>query len=151
MKLHTIGYEGQNLVSFGAVLEKYQIRRIVDVREIPLSHKSGFSKTRLREFLQSIDIEYIHAQSLGCPKEIRNDYRAGKDWECYKARYLQFMGTRTEDLLSLLESVSGVTSCLLCFEADHSRCHRSFIAARLAEMSDGKLQVVPIVPIPTGS
>jgi uncharacterized protein (DUF488 family) len=146
MNLYTIGYEGQTPDSFLNALISSGVRRVVDVRQVPLSHKAGFSKTRLGDFLRSKGIEYLHLPALGCPKDIRNDFRAGMDFEIYKNRYLAFMAGRQAELDELLESVQKTPSCLLCFEADHERCHRSFIAARLAEMSTGKLTVAPIIP-----
>jgi uncharacterized protein (DUF488 family) len=151
MNIYTIGYEGQNLVSFGAALEGHKIRRIVDVREIPLSHKAGFSKTRLAEFLRTISVDYIHLPALGCPKDIRHEYRVDHDWERYKTRYLAYLATREKEVGELLGIVQEMPSCLMCFEADQTHCHRFFIATRLTELSQGKLVVTPIVPVPTGS
>jgi uncharacterized protein (DUF488 family) len=151
MKLFTIGYEGHSLDSFAALLSKFEVRRIIDVREIPLSHKPGFSKTRLKEFLQSMGINYVHLPALGCPKEIRREYRADQDYERYKVRYLAHMEIRQDELASLLKMALETQSCLLCFEADSSHCHRTFIAERLADMSEGKLVGEPIIPDTTAS
>ncbi|MHC1781655.1 MAG: DUF488 family protein [Anaerolineaceae bacterium] len=43
-------------------------------------------------------------------------------------------------------SAQKTPSCLLCFEADVSQCHRTFIADLLANMSEGNLVVEPIIP-----
>jgi uncharacterized protein (DUF488 family) len=45
--LFTIGYEGRNIDEFVKILQHSHIRRVVDIREIPLSRKRGFSKTKL--------------------------------------------------------------------------------------------------------
>ncbi len=150
MILFTIGYEGRSPDSFLGALLSHGVQRVVDVRQAPLSHKPGFSKTRLGDFLRSKGIEYVHLPALGCPKDIRNDFRAGQDFETYKSRYLAFLAGRQADLEALLETVLVTPSCLLCFEADHNRCHRSFIADRLVVMSTGKLTVASIMPGPTG-
>jgi uncharacterized protein (DUF488 family) len=144
MQLHTIGYEGLDLETFGQLLELNNVCRIVDVREIPISRKPGFSKTRLNEFLHSIGIEYVHIAKLGCPKFIRHDYREDKNWSRYTFRYLIHMTTLDEDISNLLNIVGQVQSCLLCFEADHIRCHRSFVANRVSEMSAGEIIINPI-------
>ena len=47
MTLMTFGYEGLDIESFLAVLKKNGITLLVDVRELPLSRKKGFSKTAL--------------------------------------------------------------------------------------------------------
>jgi uncharacterized protein (DUF488 family) len=144
MKLFTIGYEGRTPETFLESLFSHGVGRVVDVRQVPLSHKPGFSKTRLGGFLQSNGVDYLHLPALGCPKDIRNDFRAGQDFETYKNRYLDFLSGRQPELQALLEIVREKPACLLCFEADHNRCHRSFIAARLAEMSEGEITVTPI-------
>lgn len=145
MKLHTIGYEGLDLESFAQLLEQNKVRRIIDIREIPISRKPGFSKTKLNEFLQSIGIDYIHIPALGCPKNIRHDYRVDKNWARYTTRYLIHMLSLDRELLDLQSCVEQGQSCLLCFEADHYRCHRSFIASHLERESLGNIVIEPIM------
>ena len=50
----TIGYEGWDIEEFVDRLKQFHISRLIDVREIPLSRKPGFSKTSLRERLEII-------------------------------------------------------------------------------------------------
>ena len=45
----TIGYEGLSLEEFFGLLREGRVERIVDVRQMPLSRKKGFSKNVLRE------------------------------------------------------------------------------------------------------
>lgn len=144
MKLFTIGYEGRTPETFLELLVSQGVGRVVDVRQVPLSHKPGFSRTRLGGFLQSNGIDYQHLPALGCPKDIRRDFRAGQDFETYKIRYLDFLSGRHPELQALLEIVREKPACLLCFEADPERCHRTFIADRLVEMSGGEITVTPI-------
>lgn len=42
--LHTIGYEGLTIGEFLDILSIHNIDLVVDVRELPLSRKRGFSK-----------------------------------------------------------------------------------------------------------
>lgn len=58
--LYTIGYEGRNLNEFVSRLKYSGISTLVDVREIPISRKKGFSKTTLSQFLREYDIDYLH-------------------------------------------------------------------------------------------
>ncbi len=48
-RLHilTIGYEGVSLTDFIATLKAHRVRQILDVRELPMSRRKGFSKTAL--------------------------------------------------------------------------------------------------------
>jgi len=43
--LFTLGYEGLTIEAFIARLQAAQVKTVVDVRELPLSRKKGFSKS----------------------------------------------------------------------------------------------------------
>jgi hypothetical protein len=53
------------------------VERLVDVRELPLSRRRGFSKTALGDALRHAGIEYVHVRALGNPKPNRERYWAG--------------------------------------------------------------------------
>ena len=46
--LYTIGYEGLSLPRFITILQNYHIHTLVDVRELPLSRKPGFSNGKIK-------------------------------------------------------------------------------------------------------
>lgn len=71
--IYTIGYEGRAIDEFIAMLAAEQIERVIDVRDLPLSRRRGFSKTPLGEALRGAGIEYVHMKSAG------NPYRKEKD------------------------------------------------------------------------
>ena len=71
-EIFTIGYEGRGVEEFISQLKHFHITRLIDVREIPLSRKKGFSKSALKERLEAEKIEYLHFKSLGSPSSIRN-------------------------------------------------------------------------------
>ncbi len=72
--LATIGYEGRTVRDLLAVLKQAKVERVVDVRQLPLSRKPGFSKSALATFLASHGIEYVGFPKLGTPPAIRNRY-----------------------------------------------------------------------------
>jgi uncharacterized protein (DUF488 family) len=47
-ELLTIGYEGREINEFVKYLKQYNISCLIDIREIPISRKKGFSKSALR-------------------------------------------------------------------------------------------------------
>jgi uncharacterized protein (DUF488 family) len=51
--LYTFGYEGLDIETFMARVQQTEMRSIVDVRELPLSRKKGFSKSAFRERLEA--------------------------------------------------------------------------------------------------
>jgi uncharacterized protein (DUF488 family) len=75
----TIGYEYHtDTTSLIEALRAAGVRRLVDVRELPLSRRRGFSKTALAAALATAQIEYQHVRELGNPKPYRELYRSGR-------------------------------------------------------------------------
>ncbi len=126
--LFTFGYEGLDIKDFIARLKAMKVRSVVDVRELPLSRKKGFSKTAFCEQLHQAGIAYLHAPALGCPKSIRDRYRADGDWPQYSRDFLAYLKGQQETLQELTKIARATTACLVCFEADYTRCHRSYVA-----------------------
>lgn len=141
----TIGYEGLSLDEFFPLLSEGRVERIVDVRQMPLSRKKGFSKTALREAAAVRGFEYVHLSALGCPKPIREAYKADGDWAKYTSSFLAYLATQQEPLQELARLASSERCCLLCFEADPNTCHRLFVAEHAARLADGTLSVHHLV------
>jgi len=149
MVLATMGYEGLETDSFFSILQENNITTIVDVRELPISRKAGFSKSSLSEMASFIGIDYVHFKALGCPREIRHDYRIDQDWSKYSHRYLAYLKTQSKEIMRLAELVETQNCCLLCFEANHSRCHRSFVADAVAQIAGDILNIIHLEKVPT--
>ena len=135
MTIYTIGYEGLDIELFFMLLKKHDIETVVDVRELPLSRKPGFSKKILADTLNLSGLEYTHVADLGCPKPIRDRYRADADWQRYKEGFLKYLKTQNDALNKLAELASGSNCALLCFEADFNYCHRSMVADAVKQRS----------------
>jgi uncharacterized protein (DUF488 family) len=131
MSLMTVGYEGLDSQQFFAILGAHQVETLVDVRELPISRKAGFSKNALSQAAASHHIRYVHMLALGCPKDIRHDYRADGDWRRYTGRFNHYLDGQQAAIAELLKLVGQERCCLMCFEADPNFCHRSFVAARV--------------------
>lgn len=126
--LFTFGYEGLDLEAFIKRAEAAGVRAVVDVRELPLSRKRGFSKVTFSKQLAAAGILYFHAPTLGCPKPIRDQYRLDGDWSSYTRSFLAYLETQADAIKELAVIARGSTVCLVCFEADPLRCHRSYVA-----------------------
>jgi uncharacterized protein (DUF488 family) len=70
------------------------VKTIVDGRELPLSRKKGFSKSTFCAALSAHGIAYLHMPALGCPKPIRNQYKADGNWHAYTREFLKPVGGR---------------------------------------------------------
>jgi uncharacterized protein (DUF488 family) len=135
--LFTIGYEHHPTPdSLISTLSGSGVRRLVDVRELPQSRRRGFSKTALSAALAEAAISYEHVRELGNPKHYRDLYRAGRSAEGKQLYRSYLENGSAHALIELRESLEGVPTCLLCFEASPELCHRSVITEALSAQLD---------------
>lgn len=135
-KLFTIGYEGSRIEDFVQTLIDAGVTTLLDVREVPLSRKKGFSKSALRATLEANDIAYVHLRGLGDPKPGRMAARAG-DYGLFRKIFNKHMKTataQTELHIAGALAREGVV-CLMCFERAHCECHRSIVANHLVDVT----------------
>lgn len=138
--ISTIGYEGAAIDDFVATLKAAGVAILLDVRAVPVSRRKGFSKNALMGALLEVDIAYAHLKSLGDPKDGREAARAG-EYDLFRKIFMKHLKT-AEACFGLKEAVDLVVSaptCLLCYERDPSRCHRSLVADALIERIDAKI------------
>jgi len=130
----TIGYERASSDAVLAALRAAGIAVLIDVRDLPLSRRAGFSKSTLRASLEAVGIEYVHLKGLGTPKEGRLASRRG-EFDTFWSIVEQRMHTPEAefDLQRAAEIAGTRRSALLCFEADPAICHRQRVAESLAE------------------
>lgn len=133
MRIFTIGYEGTTVSEFIAALIKAGVKRVVDVRALPLSRRPGFSKSPLRAALDEADIEYIHLKALGTPAEGRAAARAGRhaDLERIYSGQLELPEAIGQSA-QMLELAREKPSALLCMERDPAHCHRTLLLKAVA-------------------
>lgn len=139
--VYTAGYQGREIEEFLEYLNAHNIQRIVDVREIPLSRKKGFSKNLLRQRLAENDIDYIHIKALGSPTHLRKKVYRDKDFDYFFEKYEKYLEIRCKELEELHKSTNEKLSCLLCFEEDHTNCHRSIVADRISRITGTPLEI----------
>ena len=141
--ISTIGYEGATVESFVATLRHASIDLVIDVRDVPLSRKKGFSRNQLAEILMSNDTDYLHLNGLGDPRDGRMAARAG-DFTLFQKIFDKHL--QTDLALIHMEAAAKLVreraTCLMCFEFDPATCHRSIVAGRLAQMTG--LTIMPL-------
>ena len=138
-RLFTIGYEGSTLEDFLATLDKAGIDVLLDVRELPMSRRKGFSKTALSEALFERDIDYRHEKFLGSPKPIRHKLREDGNYKDFFRSFNKHLRKHSEILLKLAEELGGNVA-IMCYEKDHTRCHRITVVDALSEI----LELTPV-------
>lgn len=138
----TAGYEQSEPADFIRRLQSNGVEMIVDVRDMPLSRKRGFSKNQLQELLAEVDIEYLHVKPLGAPKEIRDPLRAGGSWWEYIKGYERVLKKQAAEIDALIKLAREKRICLLCFERNPAECHRSLVAREMElRAGDSPVQV----------
>lgn len=121
------------MVDFIATLRGAGISRVIDVRQLPISRRKGFAKSALSMALAEAGIDYIHFRGLGDPKKGREAARAG-DVRRFRAIFANHLRTKAAqaDLKIAANLAAAGGACLLCYERDHSTCHRTMVAEAIS-------------------
>lgn len=133
--IFTLGYEGAELADYIATLRSAGVATLVDVRELPISRKKGFSKNALRDAVEAAGIRYVHLVQLGCPKPVRNQYKQDQDWSVYTAGFMQHLAAQQHSVSELAALAQHCNICLTCFERDYKLCHRAMVADAISNAS----------------
>lgn len=134
MTIFTIGYEGATMAEFVAALQAAGVRRVIDVRALPLSRRPGFSKSILAASLAEHGIGYVHLKALGTPKEGRDAAKKGDvaTLERVYEHQLQLPEAQAQAAM-MRELATEIPSALLCYERDPCHCHRTLLLAAEGE------------------
>jgi uncharacterized protein (DUF488 family) len=127
----TIGYEGRTFEDLVETLRALGVRRVVDVRDRPISLAPGFSLGPLKRNLESAGFAYREIPDLGCSAESRRQFRETGDLERFVSDYRQKLEREPRAYALLRRLVEQESSAVLCLERDPLRCHRRVLAERL--------------------
>ncbi|MFZ3034697.1 MAG: DUF488 domain-containing protein [Parvibaculum sp.] len=143
--LLTIGYEGAEIHDFIATLIEADVRIVIDVRDLPLSRKHGFSKRALTDYLDESGIQYIHLRDLGDPKPGREAARRG-DFKEFKSIFNTHMkgGKAQSAIAEALEISTSQSACLLCYERNPAECHRTIVAEEIASRQNIRVRHIGV-------
>jgi uncharacterized protein (DUF488 family) len=134
MRIFTIGYEATTMADFLAALSGAGVKRVIDVRALPLSRRPGFSKSSLAASLKEAEIEYVHLKALGTPKAGRDAAKKG-DVATLRAVYagqLELPEAQAQAAI-MLGLAAEMPSALLCYERDPCHCHRTLLLDAVGE------------------
>lgn len=126
----SIGYEKRSVSELVSLLATYKIEKLIDVRELPLSRRKGFSKTKLSASLSRAGIQYQHVKQAGNPhrKLKANIKRCLSLYEGYLERH--------HEVIDLMKSeMQGSSVAILCYERNHCDCHRSVLLKKMGNKS----------------
>lgn len=144
-QIFTIGYEKSTIDDFVNRLAAAEIELLVDVRELPLSRKKGFSKNGLHAAVREAGIDYLHVKALGDPKPGREAARAGNH-DLFVEIFTQHMESEDAQtaLTELADTMKGKRVCLTCFERHHEGCHRKIVAEHLSTLVGARIEHIAV-------
>jgi len=140
--LFTVGYEGTKINTFIANLLTNNVDCILDVRELPLSRKPGFSKNDLSRRLNRAKIQYVHLADLGTPKPIRQKLKSTRDYSTFFKKMDAYLAGRKDAIQAAYEYAMNNTCCLMCFERLAAQCHRKLVAKKIKQRNGNGLQII---------
>lgn len=130
----TIGYEGWEPDQFLKSLSNERIDVLIDVRRDAYSkQKVSYSEGTLSRMAAEAHIEYIHMPELGVDYNIRQELKSTHDYETYFKRYSEYLEKNSELVAFVAKLARNNVICLMCYEKDFKRCHRSILANKLEE------------------
>jgi len=147
MDLATIGYEKASLGDFLATLRGAGIATLLDIRDLPLSRRAGFSKRQLQAAVEEAGLGYVHLKGLGTPKEGRVAARSGdlpKFWAVVEQQMVTSAAAIDLDRATALAQAGPC--CLMCYEADHRLCHRLRVAEAMERRGGLVIQHLTVQP-----
>jgi hypothetical protein len=141
----SVGYERhKDHRAFARHLGAAGVERLVDVRELPLSRRHGYSKSALSRAMAEVDIEYVHIKALGNPKPYRDLYKSGQVEEGRRWYRQYLLKERRKALRDVVPLLHDKRAALMCVEHDPTVCHRAVIIEALRDELGLDLEIAEI-------
>lgn len=146
----TVGHSTRPIDEFIALLKERGVKRLVDIRKVPLSrHNPQFNRDELPKSLSSAHIGYTHLPELGGLRHARRD-SLNTGWRNLSFRgfadYMQTPEFRV-NLQELIDLAADRPTAIMCAEAVPWRCHRSLIADALVARGIPVLEILSAAKI----
>ena len=140
----TLGHSTLPIERFVALLARYGIEQLADVRTVPRSRRNPqFNADALSESLRTVGISYVPFRELGGLRKPRAD-SPNLGWRNESFRgYADYMQTEPfqNGLEILIQMSRKKRVAIMCAEAVPWRCHRSLVADALS------IRDIPVIEI----
>ncbi len=133
ISIYTIGHSNRSWQDFIALLEKFGIGTVADVRSLPGSKKfPHFDRENMERALADHGFKYVWLPKLGGLRRAQKGFESpniGLTSPGFRA-YADYMATQgfQEGVEELLLTASQSTTVIMCAEALYWRCHRRLLS-----------------------
>lgn len=137
--LYTVGHGNRKSEDFLAILKKFKIDYLIDVRSMPYSKfNPQFNQNELKSFLELHKITYVFMGDTigGRPKDKSCYDDEGKvDYDVLKSK--DFFKQGLDRLITAYEK--DINLVLMCSESKPCECHRSKLIGKVLDIDNIKL------------
>ena len=134
MEILTIGYERASAQEIIGVLKDNGVQKLMDTRHNnSRGRKHEFFRKNLEPLLTAEGIDYEHDPDFGSPEELQRQFElpgclppARKaERQRWMDAYSDWLDDHPEIAEKLIRTIGNQIVCLMCYEADVNKCHRS--------------------------
>jgi uncharacterized protein (DUF488 family) len=142
MEVLTIGYQRANADQVIATLKARGVQKLIDTRHNNRrGRKHEFFENNIRPKLEAAGIEYDHDPDFGSPTAIQAEFNLkgclpptrAEDLAEWMDSYSRWLEENPKIVQKLRDKIGNQVVCLLCYEADSSKCHRSRLCRALEQ------------------
>lgn len=129
--IYSIGHSTRTLAEFIGMLQSFNIKTLVDIRQYPGSRKyPHFNKENLETEMARRSIKYIHLKELGGRRKVVQNSKNTRWHHASFRGYADYMETTEfKKAIIRLETIALHNStAYMCSEAVWWRCHRSMVS-----------------------
>ena len=129
---YSIGHSNHSLETFLGLLERHEIKSLVDVRSAPYSrYVTHFNRAELEYAIERRGIRYVYLGDELGGRPSGNQYYDDKGYVLYfKMAQAEFFH---RGLDKLIEEGALYRTAMMCSEEDPANCHRRLLIARVLE------------------
>ena len=134
--VYSMGFSNRTWDDTIAILRKFEIDRLVDIRTLPGSkHTPQFNQEHLQQALPQAGVDYVHLKNLGGLRKPVKNSSTNSAWRNDSFRgYADYMQSPEFEaaLERLIQLFADKTTVYACTEAVFWRCHRQLVSDALA-------------------
>ena len=144
LRVYTIGYQRRSFGDFYETLVGSGVRALVDIRRKPQSQLAGYAKRSTLEYIFThlTPLSYAHHPRLAPSLALLQALKGGDvPWDEFADLYRAEV-SQPPLIVEFLNLAKGSATCFMCFERDHTHCHRALLMGAMQEITGTPFEVV---------